>query len=342
MDDQQYESFFVNERSEIYQLKKNINKLSQRVGLSENQQAKLDIIIAEITSNFLKHATAPGEVLYRPIRWEGVSLGIEIIGIDHGPGMDNVGHLMEDGISTTRTMGTGIGAIKRLSDEFDIYSSPGWGTLLLSRMLTEKEAPPITRAPLRYVTLMVPYPGEEVCGDGMSYKQRGDRHSFLLTDGLGHGPYAHEASKQAAKAFQHTPSMEPSVIIQHIHEAIASTRGAVGMVLTVDLAQHTLDYCGVGNISMRKISDTLTKQALSTQGILGQNVSKRRMATSFSWDDEAWLVLHSDGIESKWSITDYPGLMYRDLSLWAAALYKDRKRAKDDCAIWAIKLKTTR
>ena len=337
MDDQPHVSFSIDERSEISLLKKMLKKLALQIGLTNYQLAKLDIIISEITSNFLKHATTPGEILYREIR-RGANSGVEIIGIDHGPGMHDPTHLMKDGVSTVNSMGTGMGAMKRLSDQFGIYSLPGWGTLLLSRIFKEDYRANQADTSFDYATLMVAYPGEEVCGDGLSYKSNGDTHTFLVTDGLGHGPHAHEASAQAVAAFQQASTTDPPALISSIHERIAHTRGAVGMVLTLDLLHHTITYYGIGNISLRKVSAEETKRGISTQGILGQNVRNHLSVTPLTWSDTALLVVHSDGIDNRWEVRNYPELTNQDPSLIAAALYKDHQRGRDDCAILVIKI----
>ena len=332
-------SFTITERSEVKQLKKSLQNLGAQIGLSPYQLGKLDIIVSEITTNFLKHAIAPGEILFKEIQQNNIP-GIEIISLDQGPGMRDAAHLMQDGVSTTNSMGTGMGAIRRLSDQFDLYSLPDWGTLLLSRIFKEKTKDAPADDDVTFATLMVPYPGEELCGDGISYKSSNGSHTFLLTDGLGHGPHAHEASLQAAQALQSAAAgLDAEALIKIIHEGIAHTRGAVGMVLSLSQARQTIDYCGIGNISLRKISAVETKRGISAHGILGQNVRNCLSNTPFIWSD-GLLMLHSDGIETRWDMANYPGLENRDLSLLMAAIYKDYRRKKDDCAILAIRIKT--
>ena len=171
MHDPPYVSFTITERSEVNLLKKLLKKEGLQAGLSSYRLAELDIVVSEIASNTFKHATAPGEVLFRRTV-VGNNTGVEMISIDNGPGMHNPTHLMEDGVSTTNSMGTGLGAIRRLSDQFDIYSQRGWGTLLLSRVFGKddrKRSP----AEVAYATLLTAYPGEEVCGDGFFLQTAG-------------------------------------------------------------------------------------------------------------------------------------------------------------------------
>ena len=40
---------------------------------------------------------------------------------------------LTDGYSTAGTPGTGLGAVRRLANEFDIYSAPGEGTIVMAR-----------------------------------------------------------------------------------------------------------------------------------------------------------------------------------------------------------------
>ena len=62
-------------------------------------------------------------MLLRPLEHED-RLGIEILALDRGPGMADVGRCLRDGFSTAGTPGTGLGAIARLSSFFDVYSAP--------------------------------------------------------------------------------------------------------------------------------------------------------------------------------------------------------------------------
>jgi hypothetical protein len=53
----------------------------------------------------------------------------------------------------------------------------------------------------------------------------------------------------------------------------------------------------------------------------------------YAWPDRALLVLHSDGLKTRWNLRDYPGLYARHPALVAAALYRDFRRPNDDVTI---------
>lgn len=80
--------------------------------------------MTELATNLLKHAKKGCEVLIGVVG-ETDRLAVEIISLDAGPGMAAPLKMMEDGVSTSGSLGGGLGAIKRLSDEFDIFSRPG-------------------------------------------------------------------------------------------------------------------------------------------------------------------------------------------------------------------------
>ncbi len=149
------------------------------------------LIATEAANNLVQHA-AGGELVLRVLGRDQAD-GLEILSLDKGPGMRNVAECLRDGFSTAGTPGTGLGAILRLSDLFDIYSLPGMGIGLAFRLRAKAPARPQTGTGLEIGAVCLPKPGETVrrrlgCG-----RSRG-RSRILVADGLGHGPAAAEAS----------------------------------------------------------------------------------------------------------------------------------------------------
>lgn len=132
MDNSAHISFNASDRSYFAILKKDIHKLITDAGFGESKAGKVDIVVAEMASNLVKHAGG-GEILVRMMR-EDSNEGVELISIDNGPGMSDTKRMIEDGMSTTNTLGHGFGAMKRMSDVFEVYSMRDWGTIVLSRI----------------------------------------------------------------------------------------------------------------------------------------------------------------------------------------------------------------
>ncbi|MEO6038600.1 MAG: ATP-binding protein, partial [Saprospiraceae bacterium] len=104
----------IEERSYIAFVKKEIQYIVAQANFKPGRAGEIDIIVSELTSNVVKHA-GRGELLYQ-LYWENDVSILELICLDRGPGMNNVPQMMRDGISTTNTLGQGLGAIERLSD----------------------------------------------------------------------------------------------------------------------------------------------------------------------------------------------------------------------------------
>jgi anti-sigma regulatory factor (Ser/Thr protein kinase) len=53
---------------------------------------------------------------------------VSILARDSGPGIPDIGRAQQDGYSTYRGLGLGLGGARRLMDEFEIASEVGTGT----------------------------------------------------------------------------------------------------------------------------------------------------------------------------------------------------------------------
>ena len=99
---------------------------------------KVAIIATELGTNLVKHAK-DGEILLRTVSRRHTT-GLEMIGLDRGPGIKDVNQAFYDGHSTAGTSGTGLGAIVRIASEFDVYSQPSKGTVIVARVSPRRPA----------------------------------------------------------------------------------------------------------------------------------------------------------------------------------------------------------
>ena len=71
-------------------------------------------------------------------RWTSSShKAVEMLALDRGPGMADVPRCLGDGYSTGGSLGQGLGAVRRLSTDFDIYSMPERGTAVYCQVAAE-------------------------------------------------------------------------------------------------------------------------------------------------------------------------------------------------------------
>jgi anti-sigma regulatory factor (Ser/Thr protein kinase) len=328
--------FKVADRSYFAILKKDIHSLAASAGFTESKIGEIDIIVAEIVTNLIKHAGG-GELLVKLIEDSGLQ-GIELLSIDSGPGMADVSRMVADGVSTKNTLGQGLGAMKRLSNFFQVYSIKNWGSIILVRIF-EKKLPDRVRPPVASIKdVIIPKPGELQCGDGFYHKEDNNFIKLFLGDGLGHGPNAATAVQAAGAAFLQCSESEPVDIIRHIHRFVKKTRGLVGTVAVFNIKSKKWRICGVGNIATRVASSVSVRNYMSYNGIIGMNLPNTLSSQEIEHEKGQNLIMCSDGIKSRWDAIKYPSIMRYDLSILSAALLKDYARNNDDMSVTACKI----
>lgn len=331
-----YHRLNASDRSYFAILKKEIHAIAVSIGFTSNRLAEIDIVVAELVSNLAKHAI-DGELLVKKIVAEEIE-GLEIVCMDNGPGLNDVHRMMQDGVSTKNTLGHGLGAIKRLSDVFQIYSQKGWGTMLLVRFYKKGYTKRNKPALADIHSLIIPKPGETACGDGSAIKVSKDYIKIFLGDGLGHGKQAAEAVQMAIASFLICPELNAMEIIRDIHFSVKKTRGLVASVAIFLVNERKWKICGVGNIVTKFQAGNLYKTHNSYNGIIGHNIPNTMKDTEVPHMPGQIMALASDGIRSRWETIKHPALLRSELALLNAAIFKDFARNTDDMSIVSCKL----
>ena len=183
--------------------------------------------------------------------------------------------------------------------------------------------------------------GETACGDAWEVNQLPGRSLIMVADGLGHGPEAAEASRAAVRILRANPSpLGCGMIIKTAHAALRHTRGAAVAVAEVDMSHQVVRFTGAGNIAGVIVSSEGSRHMVSHPGTVGHEVRKIQEFT-YPWSEGALLVMHSDGLATRWSLDRYPGLALKHASLIAGVLYRDYSRRRDDVTVVAVRLQTT-
>lgn len=320
----------VDEQSRVAEVRRTALAIAHDEQLDENLIANVGLVATEICTNLVKHAQG-GEVLLSALS-DRLEAGVEILAIDRGPGMTDVTRCLADGYSSKTTSGTGFGAVGRLSQDFDIYSEPGKGTVLVVRIRRSDAARIAVGAVLK------PIAGEEVSGDAWAYCERDDAAALIVADGLGHGLMAARASTEAIAAFRRGTELSPMAVLQRVHSSLRSTRGAAVAVTYMDRAHSTIRYSGIGNIAGAVIDGGKPVLMISHNGTAGYH-SPRLQEFSYRLSEEALVVMHSDGLHTNWNLDNYPGLRRRDPSVIAGVLYRDFTRHRDDVCVVVVKTK---
>lgn len=315
-------------------------RLARRVGMPTDRVAEIELAVTEAATNLEKHAR-DGALALRVVTLRGRA-ALELLSVDSGPGMADVGSALTDGVSGSGTLGVGMGAIARFAGVFDVHSVPGRGTALLARFWAGDGTDPFAGTDEPEVAgLTRPISGEEVCGDTWAARTEhgpdGARAvTVMMCDGLGHGPLAALAGERARAAFRAGPHGSPQDVVRALHAELRGSRGAAITVARADFSRGTVEHCGVGNISAFVVGGDRRSTLLSLPGIVGHQLPALRPFRT-PLDRDAVLVLHSDGLSDRWSPADFPGLFTRRPAVVAAQLLGQAGVRRDDAGVVVVR-----
>jgi anti-sigma regulatory factor (Ser/Thr protein kinase) len=317
----------VEDASAVAACRQAVQNMAERLRFPAARIGQLALAVTEAASNLHKHAEQGSLLLC--VNRDGPQPGIDLVTIDVGPGVRDVTAALRDGHSTAGTLGIGLGAIQRLADFAELYSRPGHGTALVARFCV---SPPVSQ--LRYAGLIRPITGETECGDAYGAVEVDGAVTAVLCDGLGHGPLAAAAAAAGVAAVLDDPAGEPAALLERVHRRMSGTRG--GAVGVVQVGGQLARFAGLGNVAASIVSDGQRKSMISIPGIAGVQA---RTIRQFEYDAPpgSAVVLHSDGISSRWEAAALPALEARDPLLIAAVLLAEAGVHRDDAGVLVLK-----
>jgi anti-sigma regulatory factor (Ser/Thr protein kinase) len=315
--------------SQIGEARRAAQQMAQAQGLDETDCGRVALVATELASNVLKHA-GHGELHLRALP-HPTSPGVELLSLDRGTGFA-LHECLADGYSTGGTQGIGLGALSRQSEVFDVYSDVR-GSVVLARLYRKRD----NQADLRLGVIQRSLHDDPACGDAWQVTFAGEGISALVVDGLGHGEEAEKAARAGCRAFADGPFGRPEHVLDDMHQAMNGTRGGAVAIAQFDYDSGQLRFVGIGNIGASLISPGKSRGLASHPGIVG---GQFRRAQTFTFDEasEQLLILYSDGLQSRWNMADYPGLIHLHPALIASVLYRDFNRRRDDITVLVIAL----
>lgn len=323
----------ISESTQVGEARRIAQVEAEALGFNETERGRIALLVSEAGHNLVKHAGGGELILQKVVRGERV--GFELLSIDRGPGMSDIGKCLRDGFSTTGTQGTGLGALSRLADDFDLYSQRDEGVVLLARIWKGNAQDPL---PFDQTlgSVSFSYPGEEISGDAFSSWVEDDRSLYIVADGLGHGPKAAEASNEAIAVFQSNPKLAPRELMEKIHLALLKTRGAAVAIAEIRPSAKQLTYIGIGNIVGKIFKNEEFLGLISHDGISGY-LQPRFREYVYPWEASDVLIMHSDGFSSRALPHLTSAIKAHSPSVIAGLLVRDCKRLRDDQTAVVVK-----
>lgn len=323
----------VTDPSHVGEVRRRANALGLTAGLSDAELGTLAVIVTEAAANLARHASH-GVVLLRALPVP--QAGVEMLALDKAPGISDLAKAMADGYSTAGTAGHGLGAIRRMAGEFDLFSSVKTGTALLARVYAAAPHTPADADPGEAGVVCLPMGTERACGDAWLIDRMPGRTVVVLADGLGHGYDAARAACVATQIAQDHARHSPARIIEACHAGMRGTRGAALAVAEIVPSEQRVTFAGIGNISAVIVSPETTKSLASLNGIVGHEMRSAREFT-YRWNAHDCFVMHSDGVRARWQLGEYPGLAAHHPAIMAGTLFRDFSRDHDDATVLAVR-----
>lgn len=313
-----------------------IHHLCVKYGFSRKTLEEIDLIATEMATNLIKHQAVNGRICYRIEECSTGPYALELVSMDEGPGIRSPDEALVDGYSSASgSMGVGLGSMKRLSDTFELRTSPT-GTVITVKKYAANHTDP-SPSNLKISVLTRPHPLEIVCGDGYFIKRFHGGACIAVIDGLGHGTHAREASACAERYleenYSHAGSLE--YLMTGLGNALHRTRGAVASICIIDECKGEMQYAGVGDVTAHIYPKEDHLSVQNVPGILGMHQAKIKSHRNRWKSGRNMIVMHSDGISSRISPDDIP--MHDSPVNLAHFIMNKYRRGEDDATVVVVK-----
>jgi serine/threonine-protein kinase RsbT len=103
--------------------------MASQLGFTSSELTLVATAISELARNIVVYANR-GEITLKLVN-HSEKHGIVVIASDEGPGIRDVSLALQDGYSTSRSLGMGLPGVRRLMDEFEIETALGQGTKVI-------------------------------------------------------------------------------------------------------------------------------------------------------------------------------------------------------------------
>ena len=121
----------INADADIVTARQEGRRLASQLDFTPSDLTVIASAISEIARNIVEYANT-GEVSIALIEKNG-RRGVMVVAQDVGPGIADIPAALQDGYSTSGSLGLGLPGARRLMDEFEIHSEVGRGTRVTMR-----------------------------------------------------------------------------------------------------------------------------------------------------------------------------------------------------------------
>lgn len=308
-------------------------RLSASVGFSAGECDEVALAVTELASNLIRHAGG-GTLSLEPAVREARH-GIQIESADSGPGFQDFERALTDGFSTLDGLGTGLGAVNRLMDELECKPAGAVGARIVCRRWLRPRMT-MSSLPLDFGVASRSYRNMRENGDTFVICRLDDKALVGVIDGLGHGQFAQRASRTARQYIEQHPDQPLQALFRGTGRACQATRGVVMMLMLIDTTRRTFTVASVGDIELRVWGSAERLALIPRRGVVGLNAPQPATA-EHPYTAATVLIMHSDGLRSRWDFKDFPWIGHESASIAAQRLLTALARDDDDATVLVVR-----
>jgi len=325
-----HQRFFVSETADVGAVRRAVTGYADRLRAGPGLAGRAGQAATELATNLLRHASPGGWMLVRPLP----PAAVEIIAVDHGPGITDVaagpGPVTSPGRPWLRIAGGSPCLLVfrhgyrpgRPTTVFAVVESGG--TIVTT-------VPRPRQSPRCWAGVSVGI--DEACGDAWAVAEAGRGSTVIVVDGLGHGVHASMAAAAAVATLADDPA-DLDGYLARANAAMRGTRGAAVMVCRLESERSELRCLSVGNISGGILCHGVQRTLVPTRGTVGTGtVPPRTKITCYPWPPGAVLAVWTDGLAGRIDLARYGDLFSHDPVIAAAALHRDHSSGRDDSTV---------
>ena len=356
----QRQRIHVGEESDVYNAAMLAYSLVQQTGARALLATESATVVSELGMNIIRYAGHGSLTL----SLEGGARGyLEVLAEDKGPGILDVGQAMTESFSSRGTLGLGLPGVRRMSDTFDIRSSPGAGTTVRARRnfnATPRAAAALPLAPAtpalvqfarvntgpagsgewQHALARRPCYGEVVSGDGSLVQPLARGLLAAIIDVLGHGEQAHTLARFCERWLATHAHADVADLVQNLHREIKGSVGAALTLAYLDIEARSMTVVGVGNTRLYGLR--VPSLCIDAQpGIVGGSNLPRLRATVVPIAPQDVLLFTSDGISEQLDVQDLQAIRHHPVHRIAQQVLRDHGKDYDDATCLVLRCPTS-
>lgn len=325
----------ISNAGEVIAIRRIAKEMAQNMGFDERTREEISLVVSELASNIIKY-TQRGIITLSPVcntKCEGIMIEAE----DDGEGF-NEHTALKDGVSTSGTLGVGLGAVNRLMDEFEILQRENHsGTRIICKRWLHDNSNHGQHCPFEFGVFSRPKLNELANGDTFVIKNIHEATLIGVIDGVGHGVLANQAANVARQYVERHAESPLLDIFRGVERACSSTRGVVMALVVLNWKKSTFQYASVGNIEIKIFSQAHDKSRfIVRRGIVGKHAPPP-VVTENEWHSGDMLALHSDGISTHWHWDDFMSYLNHPVQMITEEIFNAMQKNYDDATIVIVK-----